>query len=432
MKSTFNLNLESIRGFAALFVIISHLANSRLAFNPTYNPNALIVLQPSGHLSVLLFFILSGYVISVSHKEQLSSENTLIYLKKRFIRIYPIYCISLIFTLLIAINPYSLYQIICNFTLTHVLLSPGFTENSPSWSINYEVLYYLLFIPISFFNLKPVTILVTAVVLAFTNYYFYPNTETPIISSYLFGLAFWISGMCLTKYFKPSDKTVSSNILLSMLFLFLAIDQLVENSGINEFVKGVSISLFNSHLLYPKGLYFAKTSISYKDLALLPYCFYIIMIFADRTFKHRKLFFVLLQIPLIFSIGYNTWQYTALHNRPHFMLYLISVFYYGISLILFFANTEAINSIGKRIINAGIWLGGISYALYIIHMPLLYAFGKLPFLHGAGIKYGIKVFLFFTVTIAASYVLEKIFQPWVKGAFFSKSKKLHAVEKTVS
>src|ERR1700748_2059632 len=113
----FSENLEALRGYAALFVVFCHLQILVGVFSPYYDPKLLNVLVPDGHLWVLVFFVLSGYVIAANNRLNLSRETVGLYLKKRFIRIYPIYFIALILTLLISIgiSQYNWPEILLNF-----------------------------------------------------------------------------------------------------------------------------------------------------------------------------------------------------------------------------------------------------------------------------------------------------------------------------
>ncbi|MGY2132720.1 acyltransferase family protein [Hymenobacter sp. HD11105] len=134
---------------AALIVVWSHAFGFPKFLDPNYAVTGAFSFEPPARISVFLFFVLSGYVIGISNKQALTKETIGKYIKKRFLRIYPIYFLSMLFAILIA-KAYPISTMWGNMTLTQVLLTPVIWENNPSWSLHYEILYYLLFIPSHF------------------------------------------------------------------------------------------------------------------------------------------------------------------------------------------------------------------------------------------------------------------------------------------
>ena len=409
LDKTKRSNLEALRGFAALFVVLGHIEALHKAFDADYLPTFVVVFAPSAHMCVLVFFVLSGYVITLSNQRLTNSGEIKKYLQKRFIRIYPIYFISVLLTLIIGRFNYPFYDVLCNLFLLQVILVPALFQNGPAWSINHEVIYYLLFIPITFFKTNYKFIFCGAVVLALANYCFYPNVHTPIISSYLFGFSFWMAGACLAKYLTINKINVSYSFLLSTVFLLLATDQLVYRSGLTELINNVSFDLFKHHLLYPQ-VESGKIVLSYRDLAFIPYCAYFIIVFSGAEFKYRKVFFAILQIPLIYSLVLTFTEKTP----AHFLSFMVPVGYYAISLVLSFTNFSFIKLIGEKIIYCGIKIGEISYAIYIIHSPLLYAVGRLNFLDNKLLMYVTKFGILIVLILGLAYLLEKKIQPLLK------------------
>ncbi|RZK27985.1 MAG: acyltransferase, partial [Hymenobacter sp.] len=97
-KRPFNYNLEFLRGVAALLVVYHHTIVHKFVLDPAYMPDGLWKFEAPGHLSVLVFFVLSGYVIRLTNGAPIVGEKRESYLKKRFIRIYPIYALAALFT----------------------------------------------------------------------------------------------------------------------------------------------------------------------------------------------------------------------------------------------------------------------------------------------------------------------------------------------
>lgn len=158
--------LDSLRGFAAVLVVIHHFMvfNEKKILGLVNNEfyHFLQFLSSLNHLAVLFFFVLSGFSIGYSLKGKLlkSRAETNNYLYKRLRRIIPIYTLALIFSLIIGIvinnehaPTYSLYNLIGNMMFlqtpinaTSYWFSP-YGQNGPLWSLAYEMFFYL-FLPI--------------------------------------------------------------------------------------------------------------------------------------------------------------------------------------------------------------------------------------------------------------------------------------------
>ena len=84
---------------AALTVVLGHTIVIKQTLDPHYQPTGIFSFQAPGHLSVLIFFILSGYVIGLTNQRPLEAASIGTYLKKRIVRIYPIYLLSILLAL---------------------------------------------------------------------------------------------------------------------------------------------------------------------------------------------------------------------------------------------------------------------------------------------------------------------------------------------
>jgi len=83
--------LEAVRGIAALYVLLYHTSNNYLGLN-----HAIWALPfRFGLEAVLVFFVLSGFVISYSHPGSVDKADSFRnYFIKRLRRIYPIFIFS--------------------------------------------------------------------------------------------------------------------------------------------------------------------------------------------------------------------------------------------------------------------------------------------------------------------------------------------------
>ena len=87
------LSLTALRGIAALWVLVFHLRREIRAYFPDLF-EAFEWLIRSGYLGVDLFFVLSGYVITMNYGDRLARLNRHAYVNfvlKRLARIYPVY-----------------------------------------------------------------------------------------------------------------------------------------------------------------------------------------------------------------------------------------------------------------------------------------------------------------------------------------------------
>lgn len=159
-RAFFN-SLESLRGLAALLVLLYHLPPW---FGPVYEPH----LVRNGYLMVDFFFVLSGFVIYLSYGEQLNRPNQMMrFATLRLVRLYPVHFLFvMIFLLIEALKLVAQHHGIHSATalafqdnniaefMRHLVLVqglglwgavPGSTFNGPSWSISTEFYTYLVF-----------------------------------------------------------------------------------------------------------------------------------------------------------------------------------------------------------------------------------------------------------------------------------------------
>lgn len=153
------IKLDGLRGFFCLMVVIFHYNKE---FLPEIIHNNFFIRQSNTFVD--FFFVLSGFVISSNYNKIDSSQELWIYLKKRFIRLYPLLIFSTTLCLL-------LFLIFTNFQETekvkaiifsyidtvlflnstellngqYTILENNLGLNYPSWSISAEMISYLVF-----------------------------------------------------------------------------------------------------------------------------------------------------------------------------------------------------------------------------------------------------------------------------------------------
>lgn len=154
VNKTFSTYLDFLRGFAALLVFLHHAVNEQII------GNSFALLGAFGEDAVMIFFVLSGYVISYVATEREACPRD--YIVSRFARLYsvvvPILVLTIVFDYMGRQADFSLYEGRSNdsFPWIRALVSLSFTNqfwfidihyfsNSPYWSISYEFWYYVLF-----------------------------------------------------------------------------------------------------------------------------------------------------------------------------------------------------------------------------------------------------------------------------------------------
>lgn len=91
------LLLELARGLAALWVFFFHVKEVFISSSPI-----IYYISSYGRLGVPMFFVISGYVITYSAESSLKKgKSPLVFLKNRFLRIYPTFWASVVVVLII-------------------------------------------------------------------------------------------------------------------------------------------------------------------------------------------------------------------------------------------------------------------------------------------------------------------------------------------
>lgn len=400
-----NNKLESLRGFAAVFVVMQHIVIDRI--DSKFDSPVLQAFKAPGNLCVLIFFMLSGYVIGISNRNNLTASTIFTYLKKRVVRIYPIYFVSLVAALLVAVHHYPAYVIASNFAMLQNLLSVVIDENGPVWSLHYEMLYYLLFIPVSYFNINPYLVFIGSILLGFANYWLYPQLDAPILTAYAVGFGFWMLGFIIANKLTLKEAEAKPRILLSYIFLLLAMQVYHITSTI---FTNVSMRIFKHIPAFPDTLYWGKTKVGFGDLLFLPFCFIFIVVFANVAIRYKRVYMVMLHLLPLASIV----TIIKAYNDQNKYEIILGTLYYAICLVLFIVNTPVLDRVSRKFIKVGERLGGVSYGIYIIHFPILILFHNTLWQSNTTGMFLIKLLLYCIVVIAASILLEMRFQAWVK------------------
>ena len=320
--------LDGIRGFAAFYVLMHHarwLLTESYSYRQQLNfGNSLLNKVSSnalsffryGHEMVILFFVLSGFVIHLSvlktfGQKKFSKKFWLNYFIKRFNRIYPPFVFALVFTffvdclgmyyfnfpfyshgskystLILDSKNFTSIVFLGNFFNLQGLVSniPFFGSDGALWSLSYEWWFYLLY-----------------------PFFFWIHRK-----SKLFAFLLMLSLYILTQYF-------ISNLYCPILF-----------------------PIFQKMIIWWLGVLLAEVYVG------------------NITFKFRYLSFLLFLIPISVLFFYHE---------------LFSDLLWGIGFIGLLSYLIGLSetSFILKSINKLKFIGDGSYTLYLIHEPILYFF----------------------------------------------------------
>lgn len=165
--------LAITRFFLAFIVLYGHLYAQILGYNAGSNQ---FILDLGSKAAVMVFLLISG--ISIGHSY---AENKRGFLKRRFLRIYPLYFVAVLFAVVLQFylgSPYKLpnstmfaaghLTSIANFLLLQGVASISITYNGPLWSIGVEVFLYLMVPLLIYLRLRYIIIITLMSMFVFT------------------------------------------------------------------------------------------------------------------------------------------------------------------------------------------------------------------------------------------------------------------------
>ena len=148
-ETSYFANVQALRAVAAIMVLAYHLhAVEGKYFSEHAVPDALGVFGTSG---VDLFFVISGFIMAAMSGDKFGNlQNSLEFLRRRTLRIYPIYwfysliVLSILLSAPHLVNASSGHQadILTSFTLLPSQTLPLLLQG---WTLTYEMFFYLVF-----------------------------------------------------------------------------------------------------------------------------------------------------------------------------------------------------------------------------------------------------------------------------------------------
>ena len=205
-------SLDAIRGIAAINVLLYHL------YLLNHNEETIYTFSKiwgAGHEAVILFFVLSGFVLSLKGQTISSPLKLVSYAVKRVCRIFPAYYATMIAMIIffIAIKPIplanmgswfnsqlpSLNKIDKHVILTIIFLGPSNKLNGVVWSLSYELLISVFYLPL-FNHLARKYQNTGYVVLIIATVYFIIIPPLHFVQASIYYAVFFMLGSYLAKY----------------------------------------------------------------------------------------------------------------------------------------------------------------------------------------------------------------------------------------
>ena len=193
--------IDSLRGLAAVSVFLCHMWYMNFPEHQMFKPWFFFL---AGNEAVILFFVLSGYILSLTQQRENMPFHS--YFIRRIFRIYPVYYFStivgVIMFILIRPTPLNQYTHWFNTQFSTVELSfttlkdcvllvtnPVSNINGAIWSLVYEVLVSILILPL-FWKLKSSR---SFILLAFSYIFFFISRQFFHIYYHIFDQTIYFS-----------------------------------------------------------------------------------------------------------------------------------------------------------------------------------------------------------------------------------------------
>jgi len=403
--------LEALRGVAALAVLLGHVLWAGPALDPHYRPSGPWLLVPPGHLSVLVFFMLSGYVIGLTNAAPLATGPARWhYLRKRLVRLYPLYLVALALTAAVSAGYYAAAsgrEVAGWLTFLQGLAVAVPARNPPLWSLPYELGYYVLFMLVSARRWRAGWVAAAGLLLGLAGTAL--RVQPVALVAVAYGAVFWFAGLALARRPARSGPPPYGN-MLAFLLLFLCYQRL--NLGYT-LLQAAHLDLDERQFSY------FERPIVFSHLSALLLGGPLLASFAQRTLPgQRWLTLAAFAVPGLYLLGYGATGHLATPRVGSPVL--LAAVLYALAAAAGLAR-HWLRPVGEAVLRRLAPLGGISYGIYIIHYPLLCLAHQVPgfsgtaaTFSGTAATFAGRLVAYLAVVLAVSWLLERRWQPWLR------------------
>jgi peptidoglycan/LPS O-acetylase OafA/YrhL len=387
--------LEGLRGFAALMVFYAHLTAPAAKLDPDYAPSPFWWRFEFATGAVLLFFVLSGYVIGLTNLRPASAPAVRDFWRRRFWRLFPINALAvglawfappsaapgtLLGNLFFLQNSQSFFG----------LRVPLLEANPNLWSLHYEVIYYLLF-PVVW-SLRPrVSVLLSGLLALAALRLGAPGLA--LLANLAAGGCFWLAGLWLAWCSDQTGDHTVGHAWPSALLLFFVTCKL----------HVAEIFAQRAGLTFPWA-----PEVNLWHLDLLPVAILLVAAVAGRSPPgHRLCLAIAVAIPGARII----WQMWSQRGWPLEDTRLYAVFWLIALILLFWRPSRQSWS----------WLapvGAFSYGLYALAVPTQVWMKHQDWIPtGSAASYLLRLVLFVCAAGFFAWLAETKLQPMIAARF---------------
>ena len=305
-----------------------------------------------GECGVSFFFMLSGFVLSLAYSERIAkgSFSTKPFVVKQCIKIYPLHILTFIvmFALDIRLEKYcDITAVIANILLLQSWVPADsfyFVANSPSWFLCDILFFYVVF-------------------------------------------------SSLNKYILRSDNRKLLAISLVVILLYICLMAVLPTYLVNPILYANPLTRLLDFIV---GIILYKLYVSDNGIAL-----------RDKLNGKSFLTVSLMELSVILLVVITAIVYPHLPQRVR----TVSIFWLTIPLfIYFFAMTDKHSGVISKFLQEKtmLWLGNISFCIYIIHAPVLRIFNSISVHTGIADSTLVHFILFTTILILFSHITNKL------------------------
>ncbi len=386
--------VEALRGLAALMVLYCHTLAPIPDLDPGYSPSELFWRFETGQGAVLLFFVISGYVIGLTNAAPFSPGRARQYLRRRAVRLLPLYWIAI--GLSVLSRPRDSVEAVVDNLLFLQNGLPYFhwrasilASNSNLWSLNYEVVYYLAFLAVWRLEWRPGIVAAACGLVSAVGFFW---TAVPgFLTCYAGGGVFWFAGLWLARRPQPVSITGETEPWPALLLLYVATWKL----------KPTFL------LLHRLGIPIPDHWVGLIYFDFLPVCVVLLAIASGRRFRGwRTAKWLCLALPA----GYFAWRASRglLFEDPNFHVPLALT----VAAAALWWWRPALVGIARMAA-----VGSISYGIYIFQRPVQwFVLDWIPLPAGSAASFGIRMMVFLALIFILAYLMEHVLQPRINQA----------------
>ena len=393
-----DLPLEGLRGLCALLVFYSHVFLPSNALDPRWAPSARFWWFNLGFAAVLMFFVLSGYVIGLTTTRPATPAAMRSYLGRRALRLVPISTFAVLLSW--ALQPDAAGRTVLGNLLFLQNDLPGshgtgfglLDNNSNLWSLHYEVIYYLAFLALWRWSPRVGLVWIAVTAVAFARGAGVPMPE--ILARYACGALFWLGGLSVAWLLEPTAADDPRGHWPSALLAAHAMWQLGP-------LRSLFATMHLESLMWP-------APVSPHRLDFLPVCLWVLLAVTGRAPRwERRLGWL--------CLGWCTACVAVYAARGMLVEFdYVGIVTLGAAWLTWRWRPD------PRLLARLAPVGAVSFAFYAISSPLQIGQRQLlPNFSGSALTFGVRAIAALALTFGFAWLLEIKLQPWIKNLFRS-------------